>query len=289
MRPARVLLIPAAVLLVISAAACAQTESDGPEIHVSLERSEVRDDSQLPYRTATLTLEYISSDAAAGNRHDVIRCITIRSARGGPTMLSRVTVPVASPVQKLGVLVPPLSAQGAYRVRLFAGQTADSDLLGEFDLSLDWPTGWVTAEAFVDPEAYGDGDYVPPRWSNRTLYSVFVTAAIACILLAATLLVRSAPWRVAGTVFIALAAATALWTIATSEPAVVRQPIGDDGRMLLVSCRRAAKCEIPAPHTIPLYYDLEEMADDNAVVHTAEGLTVLLAARDVLLFARSSD
>jgi len=280
-------LIPV-VVAAISAVATAQGQSRTPEIRVLLGRSDTRDDSHLPYRRADLTVEYLSSGPDAGGGRDVIRCITIRSARGGPTMLSRVTVPVASPPQKLSVLLPPLSAQESYRVRLLTGETEDSDLLGEFDLSLDFPPQWVTAETFVESEAYDEGDYAPPRWSNRTLLNVFVTAVIASVLTAATLFVRSGERRIVSAVLVAATSAIVLWMTATTEPAVVRRPISDEA-MMLVTCRRTSECRLPPKYTVPLYYDLEEMARDSAVIHTPDGLVVRLAGRDVRLFARTSD
>jgi len=280
MRTSIVLLVLAAIWSV----AAAQGETGEPELRVSLGRPDERDDSQLPYRRAELTVEYASS----GGGRDVIRRITIRSARGGPTMLSRVTIPAASPVQKLSVLVPPLSAQESYRVRLLASEGADSDVLGEFKLPLDWPPQWVTSESFVDREAYEEGDYSPPRWSNRTLLNVFAIAVIASVLMTSTLFVRSAGRRIASAILIALAAAAVLSMIATSEPAVVRRPVGDNGKMLLVSCRRTSECELPAEYTVPLYFNLEEMAQDDSVVHTSDGLVVRLTGRDVLLFTRSA-
>jgi hypothetical protein len=267
--------------------ATAQTmpASEG-SVRISLEHSETRDDSELPYRRGNLTVQYDSTASEAGNKYDVIRCITIRSARGGPTMLFHVTIPTGSPPRKLSVVLPALSAEDSYNVRLLAGETADAAVIAEFDLSLDWPAGWVTAQAFLDPEAYDDGDHLPPVWSNRTLQSVFVIAAVACVLLAASLLIRRATWRLFAATATVIAAAAGLWLAASFEPTVVRQQLGEDGRLLLVSCLRDAHCEIPEPHTVPLYYNLEDMVLDDAVVRTPEKLTVRLKSGEVRLFGR---
>ena len=279
-----------AAMFLAASAAGAQTmpAGEGP-VRVSLERSETRDDSELPYRRANLTIQYDSSVRGADNTHDVIRCITVRSARGGPTMLFRVTIPTGAPPLKLSVVLPPLSAEESYNVRLLAGETAEAAVIAEFDLSLDWPAGWVTAEAFLDPDAYDAGDYLPPVWSNRTLQSVFVVAAVACVLLAATLLMRRAAWRLFGASAAVIATAAGLWFAASFEPTIVRRELGDDGRLLLVSCLRDAHCEIPEPHIAPLYYNLEEMARDEAVIRTSEKLTVRFKCGEVRLFARPPD
>ena len=276
-----------AAMFLATSAARAQTmpAGNGP-VRVSLERSETYDDSQLPYRPVFLTVQYDSPGPGAGNKRDVIRCITVRSARGGPTMLFGVTIPPGSPPRKISIILPALSAEDSYNVRLLAGETADTAVISESDLSLDWPVGWVTAQAFLDPAAYDDGDYLPPVWSNRTLQSVFVIAAVACVLLAAMLLARRSFRRVFGATATALAAGAGLWFAASFEPIILRQQLGDDGRLLLVSCLRDAHCEILAPHTVPLYYNLEEMSRDNAVIRTSGKLLVRLKSGEIRLFAR---
>jgi len=286
MMQARIVCFGTAMFLATHAAT-AQTMPDGNgPMRVSLERGERRDDSELPYRRGNLTVQYDSPPPSAGNKYDVIRGITIRSARGGPTMLFGVTIPAGSPPRKLSVVLPALSAQDSYNIRLLAGETAQTAVIAEFDLSLDWPAGWVTAQAFLDPDAYDAGDYLPPVWSNRTLQSVFVIAAVACVLLAANLLIRRAAWRVFGTAATVIAAAAGLWFAASFEPTIARRQLGDDGRLLLVSCLRDAQCEILEPHTVPLYYNLEEMARDDAVIRTSEKLTVRFKSGEVRLFAR---
>jgi len=276
-----------AAMFLATHTAMAQTMPAGDEpVRVSLERSETLDDSELPYRRGNLTVRYDSPPPGADNKHDVIRSVTIRSARGGPTMLFGVTIPTGSPPRKFSVLLPALSAEESYNVRLLAGETAESAVIAEFDLSLDWPAEWVTAEAFLDPDAYDAGDYLPPVWSNRTLQSVFVIAAVACVLLAATLLVRRSTWRMFAATATVIAAAAGLWFAASFEPTIVRQGLGDDGRLLLVSCLREAHCEILEPHTVPLYYNLEEMARDEAVIRTSEKLIVRFKSGEVRLFSR---
>jgi hypothetical protein len=277
-------------MFVVTHTAGAQTmPADDGVVQVSLERGETRDDSELPYRRANLTVRYASPASGTRGKHGVIRGITVRSARGGPTMLFGVTIPPDSPPRALRVVLPALSAEDSYNVRLLAGETADAAVIAEFDLSLDWPAGWVTAQAFLDPEAYETGDYLPPVWSHRTLQSVFVISAVACVLLAASLLVRHAGWRVSAAMVTVIAAAAGLYLVASSEPTVVRQEIGDDGRLLMVSCLRDGHCEISGPHTVPLYYDLEEMARDEAVIRTSEKLNVYLKSGKVRLFARPAD
>ena len=276
-----------AMFMAASAAAAAETlPAENAPVRVSLERGETRDDSELPYRRANLTVQYDSSAGSAGNTHGVIRGITVRSVRGGPTMLFGVTIPTGSAPLKISVVLPVLSAEESYNVRLLAGETAETAVIAEFDLPLDWPAGWVTAEAFLDPDAYDTGDYLPPVWSNRTRQNVFAIAAAACVLLAAALLVRRAGWRVFAATVTVIAAAAGLWFAASFEPTIVRRELGDDGRLLLISCLRDAHCEILPPHTVPLYYNLEEMAGDEAVIRTSEKLTVRLKTGQVRLFAR---
>ncbi len=278
-----VLCLFSATLLATTPAMSQTTRPASRAANVSIQRVETSDNSQSPYRSVTLTVQYDPSDS---NGHDVIRGITIRSTRGGPTILLTVTIPARAPARNIIASVPAMSAGDSYNVRLLAGPAVDADLIAEFDLSLDWPAGSVTAQTFLDPEAYDQGDYLPPVWSTRTLQTVFAIAFVACVILAACLLIRRAGFRIAAAAATLIAAAAYLWLAAGSESTIIRRELGDDGRLLLVSCLRDVKCEIAGTHTVPLYYNMDEMAADQAVVRTPEKLTVDLKAGQVRLFAR---
>jgi hypothetical protein len=281
---ARILWFLVAMLLGTSTAV-AQTSPAGQEsLRVSIERDESGGEADGPYRRVNLTVQYDSPGAETA--HDIIRSITVRSVRGGPTMLFSVTIPPGAPARKISLLIPALSTEDSYNVRLLAGDTADTAVIAQFDLSLDWPAELVTAQAFLDSEAYDTGDYLPPVWSNRTLQTVFVIASVACVLLGASLLIHHSAWRVLIATVTVIAAGAGLWVTVISEPTVVRRQIGDDGRLLLVSCLREGHCEILAPYTVPLYYNLEEMSSDNAVIRTPEKLLVRLKQGENRLFAR---
>ncbi|MCP4375647.1 MAG: hypothetical protein GY794_05670 [bacterium] len=281
----RAVCIWVAMFMVVSPANAQDTPNDDAPAKVSLKRGETRDDSELPYRQASLTVQY-DSPADGNSRHKVIRGITIRSARGGPTMLFRVTIAPGSPARDISVILPVLSLEESYKVRLLSQWSDRGDVIGEFDLSLDWPAGWVTSDAFLDPEAYDDGEYLPPVWSNRTLRNVFVVAVISCVVLGAMLLVRSAVWTAVGATVTVIAAAAGLWFTASFEPIIVRRQVGDDGEHLLVSCLREARCEILPPHTVPLYHNMDEMSRDEAVIYTEGKLTVDLKCGNPVLFGR---
>ena len=273
------------VMLPAAGTAMAQTTPAGQgPLRVSIERDESGREADGPYRQVTLTVQYDSPNAEIA--HDIIRSITVRSVRGGPTMLFSVTIPPGAPARKINMVVPALSTEDSYNVRLLSGDTADTAVITEFDLPLDWPAGSVTAQAFLAPDAYDTGDYLPPVWSNRTLQTVFVIASVACVLLGASLLIRHSAWRVLVATVTVIAAGAGLWIGANSEPTIVRRELGDDGHLLLVSCLRDTHCEILAPHTVPLYYNLEEMSRDNAVIRTPEKLLVRLKPGEVRLFAR---
>jgi hypothetical protein len=263
----------------------AQTTSpaDDAPIRVSLHREESPDGSEFPYRRANLTVQY---DSTGSQKPDVIRCITIRSTRGGPTMLFNITIPPQAPARNISVSLPAMSAEDSYTVRLLAGKTAISPLVAEFNLTIDWPAEMVTAQAFLDPEAYDDGDYLPPVWSNRTLQNVFAAATLACVLLGASILIRRPAWRIAIACVTVIAAGAGLWLAASLEPTVVRQTLGDDERLLLVSCLRDTRFEIPEPHSVPLYYNMDEMSQDEGVIHMSGKLLVSLKSGEVRLFGR---
>jgi len=252
-----------------------------------LTRPQSPGDSQSPYRKVTLTVEYKTPAAAESGRQAIIQSVTIRSTRGGPTMLFNATIPPGAPSQEIEAAAPALSAHDSYKVRLLAGQTVGSEVIAEFDLSLDWPAELVNSEAFLDPDAYDEGEYLPPVWPDRTRQMVFVASAVACVMLGACLLVRSGGKRLAAASVTAAAAGVVLWVMVSSESIVIRKEIGDDGRLLLVSSLRDEVYEIAEPDTVPIYYNLEEMMVDKSVVRTPEKLTVAVKPGAVLLFART--
>jgi len=258
---------------------------EGP-VRVSLERGDTEDDTELPYRRVNLTVQYDSPDPSAGDKYDVIRCITIRSVRGGPTMLFNVTIPPGAPAARINMVLPALSAEDSYDVRLLAGNSAETAVIAQFNLTLDWPAELVTAQGFLDPDAYDAGDYLPPVWSNRMLGLVFMISAIVCVMLAASLLVRPTGWRLFTATVTAIVAGSGLWMTVISESTILRRRVGDDNRLLLVSCLRDDHCEILEPYTTPLYYNLDEMTRDDAVIRTPEKLIVRLKSGEVRLFAR---
>ena len=281
------LLLTAAVLCAHPAAGQTMPLKTGP-VAATLQRDDAEDNSELPYRRATLDVKYESSSpiSAAETDSNVVRGVSIRSLRGGPTMFYPVTIPPETPGRKISVLVPAMSAEDTYRVALLSGPSVNSPVIAELELTIDWPADWVTSQMFLDPEAYDDGDFLPPVWSNRTLQLVFVIAAATCVLLGAILMIRRAAWRVAVASITIIAAGAGLWRAANAEPIILRQLLGENERLLLVSCIRDASCEISPPHTVPLYYNMEEMSQDNAVVLTEGKLTVeLKSGAEVRLFA----
>ncbi len=281
----RTLFICAAVLASSGTGFAQTTRPDQQSAEVSLRQAETSDNSPSPYRRAILEVKYQPDDSGA--KHAVIRRIAIRSVNGGPTMLASVTIPPGTSKQDVDVLLPPLSAHDSYNVRLLGPQAAPTEPIAEFDLQFEWPAKAVAINAFLDPDQYDEGDYLPPVWSPRTLKTVFAAVLAACVLLSACLFVRRGRRRLAAGGVTLLAAIAGLWLLVGSEPVVIDTELGDNGRLLLVSCLRDATYEIPSSHTIPLYRDTDEMSDDRAVVHQTGKLTVELKTGQVRLFARA--
>jgi hypothetical protein len=280
----RALFIFAAVLASASAAISQTTRPDPQAAEVSLRRAETSDNSRSPYRRAILEVKYDPSDSDV--KHGVIRRIAIRSINGGPTMLASVTIPPGTPKQDVDVLLPAMSAHDSYNVRLSGSQTADTAPIAEFVLQLEWPAEAVSIDAFLDPDQYEEGDYLPPIWPPRTLKTIFASVLGACVLLSACLFVKPGRRRllVSGVTLIAAIAGISL--LASSEPVVIDTELGADGRLLLVSCLRDTTYEIPSPSAVPLYRDTDEMAADRAVIHQADKLIVEMKTGQVRLFAR---
>ncbi len=258
----------------------------GAEVRISLKRSNHRDDSLLPYRPAELMIDWPGADDSSSGR--IIRGVILRSTRGGPGMFYTTTIaPGAS--SRLSVTLPVLSTQETYRVGLFSkggGEASDSRRLHQFDVPLDWPAQWVTADAFGDPQAYLEGDYAPPRWSGGTLGGVFAVAAVGCLVLAAMLFVRTGGRRLLGVCLMDILTAEGLWLAASAEPIVVQRAVGDDGRLLLVACRRSTSGTIHQGRLVPLYYNMQHMAGDTSVILPGGAIELRLSAGQVRLFAR---
>jgi len=284
MTAGRTLLLFAAVLASAGPAVSQTTRPDQQSAEVTIRRAETSDNSRSPYRRAILEVKYDPSDSDV--KHGVIRRIAIRSINGGPTMLSSVTIPPGTSKQDVDVLVPAMSAHDSYNVRLSGRQTADTTPIAEFVLQLEWPAEAVSIDAFLDPDQYEEGDYLPPVWSQRTLKTIFASVLGACVLLSACLFVQRGRRRMAVSGATLIAAITCLWLLVGSEPVVIDAELGDGGRLLLVSCLRDTTYEIPSSHTIPLYRDTDEMAADRAVVHQGDKLIVELKTGQVRLFAR---
>jgi hypothetical protein len=240
----------------------------------------------LPYRPAELMIDWSGAGDSSSGR--IIRGVMVRSTRGGPGMFYTTTIaPGAS--GRLSVALPVLSTQETYRVGLFGkggGEASDSRRLHQFDVPLDWPAQWVTAEAFVDPQAYLEGDYAPPRWSGSTLGRVFAVAAVGCLVLAAMLFVRTGGRRLLGVCLMAILTAGGLWLAAGAEPIVVQRAVGDDGRLLLVACRRSTSHTIRQGRLVPLYYNMQHMAGDTSVILPGGAIELRLSPGQVRLFAR---
>lgn len=258
---------------------CSIAATCGAAVKVSLERPPKRDDSLLPYRPARMTID--CSDAAPGR---VVTSVRLRSARGGPILLYDVTV-AAGTSGRFDVMLPALSAQEHYEVRI-AGRYGDREgLVLDTHVSLTWDAEEVTVDAFLDPRAYKDGDYSPPRWSAGTARGVFVTGVVAALAMAAALFFRS-PGRRAGVLLAVLVGASAAMAyVATREPVVVRR-LSDDGRLLVISTRRTTDIRIDGPGWAPLYRNEDHMSAEALVVRPGKDISGRLRPDDVRLFRK---
>jgi hypothetical protein len=286
MSQTKILLFCTAMFIATHTATAQTKPADQGPVHASLERGDTLDDSEAPYRPVTLTVQYNSPAVSTNEKPDVIRCITVRSASGGPTMRFNVTIPPDAPAGKIDMLLPALSVEDSYKMRFLAGDEADSAVIAEHDLSLQWPVESVTDQAFLDPETHNKGQFLRPVWSNRTRQMVFAISAVACVLLGGSLMIRSAARRLSAATATAIIAGVGLWIAMSCEPLVIRKELGADGGLLLVSCLRDVEYEIPAPYTVPIYHNSDEMSDDDAVIHAGEKLIVRLKSSEPRLFGR---
>jgi len=276
-------LVAAAVLASVIAPAVAP---DTAVREASLERPAQPDDTMLPYRPVILTVTYRRGDVDAAGMSEgrIIRSVKIRSARGGPAVLVPVTV-APSTTETLTVPLPVLSVREIYRVSLLAGESGDSRVLDCSNVSLAWPAEEVTSDAFLDPQAYHDGDYSPPRWSAGTARGVFVTGVVAALAMAGALFFRSPGRRAVVLLAVLVGASAAMVYVATREPLVVRR-LSDDGRLLAISTRRTTDIRIDEPGWAPLYYNEDHMSVEALVIRPGKDISGSLRPDDVRLFRK---
>ena len=255
-----------AFLLCLAAAAAA----GGP---VTLTPAERQDPAAFPYRRAELTVR--------NDSNQTVRAAAIRWRQGGPTVLLTLTLPPQA-AQTAAVDLPAISQQQAYLVRLLPGQDPQAPPLAQAEATIHWPAEWVTAEAFLAGDPHDKAGYDLASWPPATLRTVYLTAALGCVGLAAALLAGRPATRLA-LVLLAAAATTATlaWLLAGQE--LIVQRTMPDGTVLAGSPRTVRwHCENPSLH--PLYTSTRQLAGESAVIRPGRGFDLLLRPGELRVF-----
>ena len=271
--------------LLLAATAALLCRPAAAEITASLTAAEKQEEGVYPYRAAELAVKNDSADA--------IRAISLRWARGGPTLIYTATIPPRTE-QTLRVALPAVSVQQSYVVRMLPADRLDAERIAELRLPVTWPVALVTDQAFVDRQAFLRFALDAPQWPGEAKLAVFAAVALACLGMAATLLAPRAWVRLVLLGVVIAAAIGALDRLCLPRDLVVRKvvPAGADltadasagGSLYVVACRRTVEWESPQFLLAPIYYDERDMSGETMVWRPGKGARVLQRPDQVRVF-----
>jgi hypothetical protein len=220
-----------------------------------------------------------------GQLGGVVRAVSCRPKRGGPTLLHAASIPPRTH-QVLEVLLPAVSAQETFVVRLLSAEGQGAAALREAEVPVTFANLDAVDSArgaLVDSAAYEDWLEELPRWPPWLLRGVVLTAVLVCLALGGVLLVRPAIPRVLAVAAVAAAGTFATWRAASDCETVLARRVGD---LTVVTCRRTAPWSCPAEGIGPVYGSQSQMDRDDMVYRPGRSLTVTLRPADVRIFRR---
>jgi len=236
------------------------------------------DEGLLP---ATLTVADPNGELGA-----VVRGISLRRARGGPTLLYHVSIAPGTR-QDIPVALPVVSVQESYTTRLLAAEDASGAALRELEVPLTVPQVDLVERArsaLIDPAAYDDWLEDLPRWPRWLLRTVFLTAAVICVAMGAALFVRRPALRLAAVVSIVAAGTLATAWVLSQCPVV---SLRRSGPLTILGCRRTTALRRTEPSVRPLYWSRRQMDADDMVYCPGRYVTLTLHPDQVRLFRRA--
>lgn len=246
---------------------------------VSLAPAEAPDPADHPYRTAELSIT---------NGGDIaIRSIQLRESAGGPQIVLRTTIPPGSQ-QTCLIPLPATSVQQNYAVSLLdaAGRPVSmSPLPG---CAITWPAESVNTDTLIDPGLHAEWWDELPCWPARLVRTTFLAAVLACLALAATLVLRRPALRIGAVLLVLVAASTGMWQLLSRQQTVIVTEDPDRG-IVVVQCRRSGPWTAPGQRLAPVYDRAEQMARDRTTLILGgddPGVHALLRPDDVRLFYR---
>jgi hypothetical protein len=148
-----------------------------------------------------------------------------------------------------------------------------------------WPVELVRPEEFRASQAQRRWSEDLPTWPAGLLRNVFFAAAFTCIALAATLFLRRPRLRLIAVGVVVVAATAGVWLLVSAQPIVVERQ-AEQGKVLVVACRRTTVWRDRDPMLTPLYLTPRQLAHDDMIVHAVNGLTVPLRPDEVRLLRK---
>ena len=220
-----------------------------------------------------------------GELAGVVRGIGLRRKAGGPAVLYVTSVaPRAS--QVLDVLLPALSVQESYVVGLFAGEEPAAAALVQREIPVTFPDVGAVERArslLIDPGAYEPWLEELPHWPARLVRTVFLTAALVCVMLGGALFVRPPAARICAVVLVAAAGTVASVKVVSAADVVLsRRAEG----LTVMTCRRTASWSCPASDLGCVYWSRRQFEADDAVYRPGGHWTLTLRPADVRIFRR---
>jgi len=220
-----------------------------------------------------------------GRLPGVVGGIGLRRKAGGPTLLYAASVAPRTE-QTLGVVLPAVSVQDRYVVRLLAEDRSDAPLMARREVAVTFPRVEAVEEArgrLLDPAAYQDWIEDVPRWPPWLPRSVFLAGAVFCAVLGGALFVRHPARRVLAVLVLTAGGTAAVARLVTAPPAIVTR---HDGPLTVVTARRTTVWSCPADGVGPIYWSRPRFDADDAVIRPGGRLTVTVRPSEVRLFRR---
>jgi len=263
--------------------------SAGP-IRMALEPAD-RQASEI-YRDVVISVENRSTATVRG--------VSVRMADGGPTLLFPLTAPPEANAA-LPAALPVCAPQQGYRLRALAGDDAGSAPLAEVDVSTTWAPNQISPVSFIDPAPYDEAAAYSAAakgaalgWPSRTRRNVLILALAACVALAGALFIRRPALRVVA-VAVVTAGAVVGAALVLSGPVVdaryvyreVSSGMGTNALVpthLVLTCCRTTEWRHPSADLLPVYSNAQQMAEDNAVIHSERGLSLRIAPGQTRIF-----
>lgn len=257
------------------------------EVKVSLSPADGNGAGEVTFLRASLRVEDPNAELPG-----VVAAVSLRRTLGGPTLLYRASIAPGTR-QAVDVLLPVVSLQQAFTVRLLAADDPAGPVLKEADVSVTAPSVGAVERAraaLVDPAAYEAYLEDLPRWPAWLLRGVLLTLVLTAVALAAALFVRSPAARLVLLLAVTAGGVVATWQVlARCEVVLVRCKVvlvRASEETVVVRCRRTSSWSHEADGALPVYWSPRQMDQDTMVYRPGRRLTLTIRPEEVRVFRR---